>query len=285
MIFRSFLTLFLSLCLSGCTRLSLAAVNAPTYLSGATVMRDLFFGSQPSQKLDIYMPKARESKPHDVIVFLYGGRWQSGKKEEYRFVADALVNRGYIVVIPDYRKYPEVKFPVFVEDSAAAIAWVTNNIVQYGGNSARIHVMGHSAGAHIGALVVADKKYLAMHHMNADTTIKSFVGLAGPYDFIPDEPDLKDMFGPPENYKNMQASNFIDGHEPPMLLLHGVNDDLVKISNLKKLQKKIIGKNGRVQTKLYDGVDHMWIIGAFSWLGYNKPNIVDDVDAFFKSVQ
>ena len=149
-------------------------------------------------------------KQLDVVVFFYGGRWTYGAKEDYRFVAATFVKEGFVVVIPDYRKYPQVRFPVFVEDGAKALAWVSDHIVEWHGNPARIHVVGHSAGAHIGTLLTADARYLAEEGKDRSLTIHDFAGLAGPYAFTPDEPDLEDMFGPPQNYPIMQVTTFID---------------------------------------------------------------------------
>ena len=281
---KTFLSVILALVLTGCVRLGFAAANLPANFTNATITKDIAYGPAPLQKLDVYVPKQKADGPRDVLVFFYGGRWESGTKAEYKFVADTFVDKGFIVVMPDYRKYPVVKFPVFVEDAAQAVAWTYANIANYGGNPARIHVAGHSAGAHLGSLVVSDERYLKALGYDANKIIKSFAGLAGPYDFTPDEPDLMDMFGPPVNYPNIQATTFIDGHEAPMLLMHGTKDDTVKVSNLEKFEAKIIEKHGRVQTKLYDGVDHLWIAGALSWLGHNKPPVADDMAAFFRSV-
>jgi len=152
-----------------------------------------------------------------VIVLMFIA---DGDKSYYRFVGSHLAKHGYVVVVPNYRTYPDVKFPTFVEDTAQAIAWVSENISQYGGDATRINLMGHSSGAHMAALVAADTRYLrAFDKMPA--VINSVVGLSGPYDFTPREADLVDMFGPPENFPNMVVTNFIDGDEPPVFLLWG----------------------------------------------------------------
>ncbi|MBI5673070.1 MAG: alpha/beta hydrolase, partial [Nitrospirae bacterium] len=149
------------------------------------VEHDRVYGPEPSQKLDIYVPANPKDKQLDVLVFFYGGRWTYGAKEDYRFVAATFVNKGFIVVIPDYRKYPQVRFPIFVEDGAKALAWVSNHIGEWHGNPARIHVVGHSAGAHIGALLAADPHYLADEGKDRSLAIHDFAGLAGPYAFTP----------------------------------------------------------------------------------------------------
>jgi acetyl esterase/lipase len=220
----------------------------------------------------------------DVIVFFYGGRWEDGTKEDYRFVGTALAKDNFIVVIPNYRKYPAVRFPVFVEDAAKAVAWVGDHIAEHGGSRAHIHVMGHSAGAHIGALVTADKRYLAHENKSAGSVIKSFIGLAGPYDFTPEDKDLIDMFGPAENFPQMQVTSFIDGQEPPMLLLQGKDDATVKLYNLERLEARIREKDGCVESILYPDIDHTWLVGALSWLGSAKAPVQRDIKRFIDKV-
>ena len=192
-------------------------------------------------------------------------------------------DRGFLVVIPDYRKYPLVRFPAFVQDGAKALAWVYGHIGESRGNPARIHVVGHSSGAHIGALLAADPRYLADEGKNRSLVIHDFVGLAGPYAFTPDEPDLEDMFGPPKNYPSMQVTTFIDGTQPPMLLLYGDEDRAVKYANLQKLEQRIRQQGGCVQSRIYPGVDHTDLIGALSWLNLQKTPVIDDIIAFFDS--
>ena len=257
--------------------------NLPTHFASMTVVPDRTYGPEPSQKLDIYLPAHPQEQPIDVIVFLHGGRWTYGAKEQYRFVGTTFAKRGFVVVIPDYRKYPAVRFPVFVEDGAKALAWVSGHIAEFHGNPARIHVVGHSSGAHIGALLAADSHYLAKEERERSYTIYDFAGLAGPYAFTPDEPDLIDMFGPPENYPNMQVTTFIDGTQPPMLLLYGDNDTAVKPANLQKLEQRITQRGGCVRSRIYHGVDHTELVGALSWWNVKKVPVVHDIMTFFAS--
>lgn len=247
------------------------------------VVHDVSYGPLPLQKLDIYVPADFRRKNLDVIVFFYGGRWTSGAKENYRFVGAAFTDKGFIVVIPNYQKYPQVRFPVFVEDGAKALAWVHDNIATYHGNPQRIHVAGHSAGAHIGALLAADAHYLAREGNSRSLVIHDFAGLAGPYAFTPDEADLEDMFGPPKNYPNMQVTTFIDGKQPPMLLLYGDADTTVRYANLEKLEQRIKQKGGVVYSKIYHDVDHAGLVGALSWFNPHHAPVVGDIATFFRS--
>ena len=268
--------------LAACTDGAFLVANLPAAFSGVSVTRDLAYGNGTSKKLDLYRPKRAMEGPLPVIVFLYGGRWTTGRKAQYAFAANALAQEGFIVAVPDYRKYPQVKFPGFVEDSAEAVAWVHDHIGSHGGDPARIFLAGHSAGAHIGALIAADPKYLGVHNKSR-SIITAFAGLAGPYDFVPESADLKDMFGPPNRYTQMQVPTFIDGGQPPMLLLHGQKDDTVRLYNLEKLAAAIKARGGHVETRIYPDVDHIQIVGALSVFWLYKAPVKDDLVSFFRA--
>ena len=266
--------------LSACSSASFFVANIPMHFSEYQRYSDISYGPEEWQTLDIYTPKNIEL-PAPVIVFFYGGRWTFGQKEQYAFSALPFVEKGYIVVIPDYAKYPDVKFPAFVDDAALATAWVHDNINTSKGDRDRLYLSGHSSGAHLAALVTADPQYLS--RLDKDRSIvTAFSGLSGPYDFIPEDDDLKDMFGPPDNYKNIQVPTFIDGRQPPMQLLHGGDDTDVIQRNLDRLKDRIKDQGGKVETRIYPGVDHKEIIGALSWVWQNKAPVREDMMDFFE---
>lgn len=280
-IHRTIITMLSVVMLSSCTSIGTGLANLPAKLGDTQVHKNISYSDNPSLNLDIYTPDQLNDTALPVIVFFHGGRWTTGSKDMYAFVAEEFVKRGYLAVLADYRKYPDVKFPAFVDDAAKAVAWTHDHIQEYGGDKNRLYVSGHSSGAHLGALITADERYLQAIGKKTNI-ITAFAGLAGPYDFVPDEPDLKDMFGPEENYPQMQVTTFIDGNEPPMMLLWGEQDTAVWRRNLDLLAKKIHQKNGQVTTKIYPDVNHVSIIGGFSWLMSNDENIAEDIDNFFK---
>lgn len=266
---------------SACTSGAFFVANLPTHFTDTKITKDVSYGDEVWQKLDIYTPStAKISKAAPVIVFFYGGRWTFGEKSQYAFAALTLAEKGYVVVVPDYAKYPQVKFPTFVEDGAKAISWAHDNIKHYGGAADNLFVSGHSSGAHIGALVSADPQYLKAHNKSR-SIISGFAGLAGPYDFIPEEEDLKDMFGPESNYPNMQVPTYIDGKQPPILLLHGKDDVTVIQRNVDRLQDKINKKGGMVEVKIYPDMAHTDIVGALAWIYKDKKPVDDDIVQFF----
>ena len=290
---RATLLLLLTPLLSACMQAGTALINLPARLAGGYELRHAAYGPGPLDQLDIYVPggaapetgdgprDAPRDVPKDVIVFLHGGHWTTGQRRDSRFVGAALAQRGFVTVIPDFRKYPAVRFPAFVEDAARALAWVDDHIAEHGGRRDRIFLASHSSGAHVGALLAADERYLAAQGKDARTLIRAFAGLAGPYAFTPDEPDLVDMFGPPDRYPQMQVPTFIDGGEPTMLLLRGAKDETVAAYNHERLAARIRAQRGKVQVIVYPNAGHIGLITAFSDFLPGAP-VVDDLVGFFR---
>ena len=273
--------------ISGCSTIGLGALNATSkFESGHDVVKDIEYGSEGWQKLDIHKPNKKSSenisdarKP--VIIFFYGGGWTSGDKNQYYFAASAFTDKGYIVVLPNYVLYPEGKFPDFVEDGAKAIAWTKANITSYGGNADQLFIVGHSAGAHIGALLAADKQYLAQEGLGTNV-ISAFAGMAGPYNFTPKEKPYTLIFGPQENFAKMKVMNFIDGDEPPMLLLHGTGDKTVGILNKDSLIESIKEQGGEYGDISYEGESHVGILLNLHHIFDGDADIATDIDQFFE---
>lgn len=211
---------------AGCSSVVFGALNVVSEKRGYDVHRDILFDAKHDLALDVYSPTGAHDAP--VAVFFYGGRWEKGSRSEYAYVGAALASRGIVIVIPDYRKYPQVKLDGFMTDATNAVGWARTHAIQYGGDPARIFLMGHSAGAHIGALLATDKRWLARVDMQP-RDLAGFIGLAVPYDFMPiTEPDLVGMFGDtPAQQRRSQPVDFVDGNEPPMLLLQGTDDNTV----------------------------------------------------------
>lgn len=248
--------------ISGCQSAGLYLANLSNSVNSYEIKQDISYGQEVWQKLDVYLPKnAKVKKP--IVVFYYGGSWTKGSKEEYEFVANRMIEDGYIVIIPDYIKYPEAVYPAFVEDAAEVTRWLDKNVEAIGGKREDIHLLGHSAGAHIGAMLIADESFLAKRSLEPNF-YRSFIGVSGPYSFIPGTERYRSIFGPEENYPSMQADRFIDGDEPPMFLIHAKLDWLVGKSNMDKMAAAVNNKGGIVRTKSYQGLGHLSIIGSFS---------------------
>ncbi len=262
--------------LSACSPVAMLNNMAPK--AGVTETRDIPYAPGDRHALDVYAP-AEPDAP--VVVFIYGGGWKDGDKAMYRFVGANLAARGYLTVIPDYRVFPQVRFPAFIQDAAAAVAWTHANVARHGGDPNRLFLMGHSAGAHIAAMLTLDKQWLRADGLDPDTVIKGMVGLAGPYDFLPlHDPELEDIFAPAGDLRLTQPITFARGNAPPMFLAAGSADKTVYPRNTEHLAAAIRRDGGTVEEKIYRGIDHRMIIGAVAWpLRWLAP-VLRDVTAF-----
>jgi acetyl esterase/lipase len=234
-------------------------------------------------KLDVYRPRDTASAP--VIVFFYGGSWQMGAKETYRFLAATLVARGYVVVVPDYRLYPEVRFPDFLADGAKALRWVHDNIAAFHGDATRMFVMGHSAGAYNAAMLALDGTWLNEVGLDPNRDIAGLIGVSGPYDFLPlRDPTLKIIFGG-DNRALTQPISFAEGRKPPALLLTGAADDTVDPANSARLAAKL-RRNGNDATELvYPRLGHLTIMAGFTPLVAAFLSPLDDLAAFVERIR
>lgn len=262
------------LSLAGCSPATL--INNFVPRSDFRLLANRPYGAAPRQKLDVYLPSSGGgAKP--VVVFFYGGAWQSGDKGDYLFVAEALSSQGFIVVVPDYRVYPEVRWPGFLEDGAAAVAWTFDHVAELGGDPAQIHLAGHSAGAYIAAMLALDGRWLG----DRRALIASTIGLAGPYDFLPiTEPDIKTIFGTAGDLAETQPITFADGSAAPMLLITGTADKRVNPGNSRRLAARIRAHGGVAEERYYDDVGHAEIIVAMAAPLHFLAPVRDDMVTF-----
>lgn len=265
-------------------------INALTPSSTFKRSADISYsvGGNPRQRLDVYQPAATAAsdKPRPVVVFFYGGAWQEGSRGDYLFVAEALTERGYVVVVPDYRVFPEVKYPVFLHDGATAVAWTSANIDRYGGDPTRIFLMGHSAGAHIAAMLALDRSYLDAQKV-PPTSVKGLIGLAGAYDFLPlTEPNVIALFATEPNLMLTQPIHYVMGAPaaatPPVLLMHGDVDTRVRPKNSINLTHALRASGAKVEFDLLPGLSHTEIIAKFTRLLRGDGKVVDRVDQFVR---
>ena len=234
--------------------------------NGYELVSAIEYGDSARQKLDIYLPKAADKSAtlKKVIIFYYGGNWDSGERADYKFAAEALVSQGYIVVIPDYRVYPEVLFPEFMADPVSAAKWVKSNIKKYNGDANKVFLAGHSAGAHIAVMMAINAEYLAVASLKPND-FAGVIGLAGPYDFLPLKSDrLKIIFGAESEQWKSQPINFVDGNNPPLFLAVGMKDGTVWPRNSYNLAEKIKKNNGLVQLVTFENYGHIDMVAKLA---------------------
>lgn len=238
-----------------------AALNLVAPRDGIVVTQNIEYAAGSRHTLDVYAPK-RPSRKVPVVVFFYGGGWETGEKASYRFVGAALAARGLVTVIPDYRLYPQVQFPAFVRDAAAAVGWAHANVAQYGGDPRRLFLMGHSAGAHIATLLALDPEYLASIQLSPHRDICGVIGLAGLYDFPPLNDEERAIFGPVAIWPRSQPINYVSAGAPPMLLLAGRQDGTVDPGNTLRLAARLRQVGVPAEDELYAGISHTAIIAS-----------------------
>jgi acetyl esterase/lipase len=231
--------------------------------------------------LDVCRPKTATAAP--VIVFFYGGGWRSGSKRIYRSVAKALARRGYVAVLPDYRIYPQVRYPDFLDDGAQAVRWVKDNVKRYGGDSQKIFLMGHSAGAHIAAMLAIDATWLQKVGLMPGRDIAGLIGVSGPYDFLPlKDETLKIIFG--GNRPETQPIFHVTPGAPPALLLTGDKDDVVGAGNSTRLAERLRAAGNEATAVIYPRIGHYLIVAAIAPVIRALVPVLRDIDDFIAKV-
>jgi acetyl esterase/lipase len=265
---------------AGCGRVAFMAANVPAVFGAYRRHPNIAYGAGPLHRLDVYVPNTLAVKPAPLVVFWHGGRWSFGDKADYRFVGAALAELGYVTAVANYRHYPEVKMPGFMDDAARAVLWASAHGGEFGADANRLYLMGHSAGAHLAALVTLDPRYFAAIGKPAPR-IAGVIGLSGPYDFLPLlEADVQDMFGPPQNYPESQPINFVRSDAPPMLLVHGLKDDTVWPKNSRNLATALSARGVPVTLKLYPKLLHADTVAALSLPARGRAPTLAEIAAF-----
>ena len=261
------------------TRSPASVLNSLVWRRGFEAQVSIPYGEGPRRTLDIYQPSAAAAAA-PVVFFFYGGNWQSGEKEMYLFLAAVLARRGYVTVVPDYRVYPEARYPGFVEDGALAVRWAWDNAARFGGDPRNLFVMGHSAGAYIAAMLAIDRRWLRAVDLSPGRDIAGLIGIAGPYDFLPLKNETLTVIFGGANVPATQPISYVSGGEPPTLLATGDDDGTVDPGNATRLASRLRTAGCDVRVATYARVGHLGIIGAFAFPLRLLAPILNDVDAF-----
>jgi acetyl esterase/lipase len=270
-------------------RQALAGATVATLYSGLVadpgvmVETGVAYGPLARDRLDIYRP-ASGDKGGPIAMFIYGGGWRSGDRATYGFVGAALASRGITTVIADYRLFPEVKFPAFVEDTARAYAWVSANLASAAGKRRPIFLIGHSAGAYIAAMLALDERYLTAAGVTERPA--GLIGLAGPYAFDPTTyPTTAEIFAPAAAAADTaRPVALVQRGAPPTLLMHGLSDETVQLYNTRDLATALQETGTDVRKIEYAGIGHMGLVLAISRpLRWRAP-VLKEAVAFIRSV-
>jgi acetyl esterase/lipase len=273
--------LALGLAASACSPLLMFNAVVPKDMGVRVAARDAAYGHDPRQRLDVYVPAAASPAPRPVIVFFYGGSWSSGVKNGYGFVGRALAARGFVVAIPDYRLVPQVRFPGFLEDGAAAVRWMRVHAAQFGGDPDRIVLAGHSAGAYNAAMLALDRQWLGADR----AAVRGLIGLAGPYDFLPlDGPIVQAAFGQATDPAATQPVNFVTAQAPPAFLATAGKDMLVRPSNSDSLAARLRAAGVAVERRNYPQVGHAGLVAALAVPLRGRAAVLAAMAAFARRV-
>lgn len=264
-----------------CSPLSLFATFTPKD-AARTPLRGSAYGSGPRQRLDVYAPpNATAAQP--VAIFFYGGSWDSGRRGDYAWAGRALAAQGFLTLVPDYRLYPEVVFPDFLDDGAAAVRWAVDNAAALGGDPQRIVLIGHSAGAYNAAMLALDPRYLKAAGVER-SVVRAFAGLSGPYDFLPlDGPITQRTFGAAGDLPATQPGLYAAAGSPAAFLASGDADTTVYPRNTRKLAAALRQAGARVEERHYPGLDHADTVLALSRPFRGKTNLLGEMATFLKA--
>ncbi len=251
---------------------------------GVRVERDVAYGPLGRHRLDIYRPQTAAADG-PIVVFYYGGGWRSGHRATYGFVGAALAARGITAVIPDYRLYPEVRFPGFVEDAALAYRWVAATLAVATGGTRSIYVMGHSAGGHSAAMLAYDRHYIAAGGGDPPRP-KGLIGLAGPYAFDPTTwPSTAAIFAGAASPDSTRPVTFVGPGAPPALLVHGLADTTVKPWKTRDLAAALTASGSVVRKVEVESMGHIGVLLAiarpFRW----RAPVLEEIIGFIGAIE
>jgi acetyl esterase/lipase len=290
---RFVLMSLLTTLLMGCQASLMRSMNVP-YAFAPVAEHSASYGADAAHRMSIYRPRSAKrveasEQALPVLLFFYGGSWRNGERAWYRFVAKHYALQGFVVMVPDYRKAPEHTFPSFMEDAAASFAYAKQHAQSHGGDPTKIIVFGHSAGAHIGALLSLDPTYLRAHQLRL-RDIRGFIGIAGPYDFLPmTADDVIEVFNGDAHLAASQPIHFaraLDQPAAPMLLIHGRRDWLVWPKNSTNLALELRRKGVRVKHVELPNAGHFTpLFQAGRGLNWLSPSVDQAIAEFVQTLQ
>ena len=258
----------------------LALLNATTPTDDHRAINGVAYGDNPRQKLDLYIPEShRPALPRRGVLLwrVVAGRQAPGLSLR----GAALASRGCLALVVDYRVYPEVRYPEFLRDGAAAVRWAHDHVAEYGGDPQRLFVMGHSAGAYNAAMLAFDSRWLGAEGLDPKQVLKGMIGLSGPYDFLPIiAPVVQTIFGPREQWPATQPIAYVSAGAPPALLATGDTDETVLPKNSRNLAHRLRAVGVPVEETEYPGVGHARMVVALAGPFRHGVPVLDEIARF-----
>ncbi|HTI01920.1 MAG TPA: alpha/beta hydrolase [Acidisoma sp.] len=246
-------------------------------MTDLVVTRNLPYATGDRHSLDVYVSRA-PGKPRPVVVFVYGGNWAAGSKAEFAWVGAALARLGFMAVIPDYRLYPEARWPMFLQDNADAVHWAQSHAASFGGDPSKIVLMGHSAGANSVLSLAVEPQWLAGVGMSPHD-IRAVIGLSGPYTLSPlDSAQERAIFGPKTGYAD--PIHHIDGGSPPLLLIIGDRDDAADPRDSDAVAAKVRAKGSLAEVVHFPTLGHSDTQNALAITPGRPPGVINVILRF-----
>lgn len=269
---------------------ALSVVNSLSSSGGVGVSKNILYGDAPLQDLDMYYPKplvqAMQTQQnirndYPMVVFVYGGSWENGSKEDYAFVGQSFAQAGYVTAVINYRKAPEHVYPDYVQDTAQAIAWSYDNAARFHADPQRLAVVGHSAGAFNVVAAVSNEAFLAPYGMKP-SDIRTVVGIAGPYSYDFREFSSATAFPKDATPDEVMPDRHIKGQQPPYLLLTAENDKIVYEQNTINMTQALKAYGVSVENGVIKGASHATSIGAMAsplrWVNDVRAQVLQYLD-------
>lgn len=259
-------------------------LNRLTPDEGTTRLAGLAYAEGPAGTLDLYLPPGGAARGAPVLIFFPGGGWRSAAKEDYRFLGSAFAARGWVVAIPDYRQVPEVTFPAFIADGAAAVASLPGLLEARGVAPGPLVIAGHSAGAHTALMLGLDPRWLAPHGLVPCRDVAAVLGLAGPYAILPTRArTVVAAFGPPPQPADAEPIAHARAAAPPAVLFTGTADTLVSPRNSRALAAALTAAGASATLREFEGLGHLEIVGAIALPLRHVAPVLEEADASLRA--
>jgi acetyl esterase/lipase len=266
-------------------------LNALGVVRGHQGRADVAYGPLERQRFDVFVPgtsidDADKAAGAPLVIFFYGGSWSMGSRRDYAFAGQALAARGFVVMVVDYRLYPEVRYPDFLRDCAQAVGYGLDHARELGADPRRVFLLGHSAGAYNAAMLALDPRWLhAVGH--SPDELAGWVGLAGPYNFLPiGDPGVKLVFDWPGTSPDTQPINHVDdlASPPPAFIGAARTDSVVHPEqNSVPLAERLRARGAAVTSRSYEHVNHALLVGSLAWPLTAFAPVLDDTAAFMRA--
>lgn len=214
-----------------------------------------------------------------MLVFIHGGAWDRGSKDLYKFLAEGFTKSGYDIVLPNYRLYPEAKFPNFLDDNAKAVAFTAKIFP-----GRPLVLVGHSAGGYNVLMLALRDEFLAKAGITLCETVIGVISLSAPVGVISLEGSRLIEIFPDRHAGQDGILNVVKFPAPPFFLGHGGNDTTVNPVNSTLLAEKVIARGGHAQVNIFPGQNHIGPAKALSRYFEKNSTLKSDIIEFLESL-